>query len=56
MLIFECLGLIAVSIGGLAEGELRELLEIEDKCKDTFANPFLRFHKYLLPEPYTLDP
>jgi hypothetical protein len=47
VMVFECLGLILASKGGLTELELRSLLNIDEECKRTEALPHLRFHRVL---------
>ena len=47
VLVYECLGLLCVSRGGLSESELRKLVNLEESCKATEALPHQRFHKVL---------
>lgn len=47
VMVYELLGLVLASKGGLTEHELHCLLDIHEDCKRTGALPYLRFHKGL---------
>ena len=47
VMVFELLGLVLASKGGLTEHELHILLDIQEDCKRTGALPYLRFHRGL---------
>jgi WD40 repeat protein len=47
ILVFECLGLICVSRGGLSEAELRKLVDLEEGCKAAEALPYRMFNRIM---------
>ena len=47
ILVFECLGLLCVSRGGLSEAELRKLVDLEEGCKLTEALPYRMFNRIM---------
>jgi len=54
IMVYECLGLLCASRGGLSECEVRKLVNLEEDCAATDALPYRMLHRMLLRiAPYT---